>query len=484
MEDLSISETGTWIVASRLHRARVTSIQYVAELKCIISSSEDGTVKLTEVVYHGTALSANESLVLGTTRTFEGHEGKVVNGFFYEAGSIYSYGWSRSILQWDPVSFKVSRTFYVGSSVRDAQILNGVSSSHLVVLTVPRVSSPDDDTLQTQWMRVYDVIGGEELQNFSKDYSSYIRGGGAQGVSTTPMRESTSLLVRSSDVHNGVVLTGGRGSLSILAVPPVWSPIGSLQLDGSLVVPTRGFRAEVTHEHVTLLNVLISPLFDFVATIDQDQLVRLWDLNTGCHVHAWTVTTTTISKGGGSGGGGGGSGGAPSKLTTASLTVTASSMDGSGQYVLFGFNDASVRVMHVFSGELLLTLHSPTTVADASSSSASLSSSSQKKGGEIMHIRHVQLKGGKNFIIATTSTGTLIAWNLGSGVPGAPGIIIGLVTHPVPCSSTVPHASMVLSLDFQPVGQCSRKNLLGMSTLDGRILILDKLCAFRILFPN
>ena len=321
----SLIRAGSWR-CKKLHKLRITAIEYHVGMSVLVTSSEDGTIKLTEVIYYGSVLHANESVQLGDTRTFEGHEGKPVNGFVFSGPrSIFSYGMARDILEWDLDSQKVLRKFYVGCSVRDAQILNGVSSQHLIVLTVPRITTPDNDTLQTQWIRVFDVIGGAEIQNFSKEYSSYIRGGSGT-ASTAPHRETTSLLTRSSTFHNGLSITASRSGLSCFAVPPVWNPVGSLQLDGSLVVPVPGYRPIVTHEHTHLVTVLMSPLFDFVATVDDDGLCRLWDLNSGTHANAWTI---------------------PMEKSVA-IKVSTASMDMSGQYVLIGFTDSTVKIVHVF----------------------------------------------------------------------------------------------------------------------------------------
>tara|TARA_B110000091_G_C13790505_1_gene465411 strand:- start:94 stop:2142 length:2049 start_codon:yes stop_codon:yes gene_type:complete len=290
---LAISEINSWN-AIQVHDQRITMVKYNSHLKSIVTASEDGTVKIIEIVYHGTALKSNESIQFGNIRTFDGHEGKVVNGFIFdEDHTIYSFGRSREILQWDATNFKVLRKFYIGSSVRDAQILNGVSSQHLIALTVPRIVSADNDTMQLQWVRVFDIIGGNELQNFSKEYSSYIRSGGrsdnkkAGSFSSAPHRETTSILVRGSTVHNGFVVTGSRGGVSVFAVPPVWAPIGSIAFDGSLVPPPASGQvvaAIVTHIHTRLITVLISALFDFILTVDEDGLVRSWDMNTGVRI--------------------------------------------------------------------------------------------------------------------------------------------------------------------------------------------------------
>ena len=444
IEQLNISETNSWRCI-RLHKHRITNIQYHSEMKLLITSSEDGTIKLTKIIYHGDALNANESVTFGDTVTFDGHEGKPVNGFvFSQSKSIFSFGMAREILEWDIVSLKVMRKFYVGSSVRDCQLLNGVSSQHLIALTVPRISAPDNDTMQTQWIRVFDVIGGAELQNFSKEYSSYIRGGGG---SSAPHRETTSLLTRSSNIHNGLTITASRGGLSVFAVPPVWNPIGSLQLDGSLVVPVPGFKPIVTHEHAYLITVLMSPLFDFISTIDNFGLVRLWDLNSGTHAGSWTI---------------------PMGISTVGAKVSTASMDMSGQYILIGFTNAIVKILHIFSGELLLMLQPPM-VKDHTKKK----DDSSTRNGEIVHVMHVKLKGEKNFVIASTSTGSVISWNLGSGVAGAPGIIITLVVHPIPVTNVVVHNSMIVSVCFQQEGSSSNRNILGISTLDGRVLVLN-----------
>ena len=95
------------------------------------------------------------------------------------------------------------------------------------------------------------------------------------------------------------------------------------------------------------------------------------------------------------------------------------------------------------------------------------------KNGEIIHVVHVRLAGQKHYVVASTSTGTVISWNLGSGVKDAPGITIGLVVHPIPVTNVVVHNSMVVSMCFQPEGYGSKKNLLGISTLDGKVLVLN-----------
>ena len=51
-------------------------------------------------------------MTFGDTVTFDGHEGKPVNGFvFSQSKSIFSFGMAREILEWDIVSLKVMRKF-------------------------------------------------------------------------------------------------------------------------------------------------------------------------------------------------------------------------------------------------------------------------------------------------------------------------------------------------------------------------------------
>lgn len=95
-------------------------------------------------------------------------------------------------------------------------------------------------------------------------------------VATAIGHESVSIAIPSGTIEpiirvqagtflvDGLTITASRGGLSVFAVPPVWNPIGSLQLDGSLVVPVPGFKPIVTHEHAYLITVLMSPLFDFI----------------------------------------------------------------------------------------------------------------------------------------------------------------------------------------------------------------------------
>ena len=133
-------------------------------------------------------------------------------------------------------------------------------------------------------------------------------------------------------------------------------------------------------------------------------------------------------------------------------------MDKSGQHVLIGFADSTAIICHVFSGEVLITLKPPLPLLNL------------KTNGEIVHILHTKLKGNKETIIAATSTGTIISWNLGSGIENTSGIIIGLVAvNPTPCTSVLVHNSMITNMTIQT----SDRNLLGISTLDGRILILN-----------
>ena len=152
------------------------------------------------------------------------------------------------------------------------------------------------------------------------------------------------------------------------------------------------------------------------------------------HVHAWTI----------------------------SKPPTTASMDQSGQHMLIGFSDATLHIVHVFSGEVLVVLTPPPPLGHF------------KSNGEIVAIRHSKLKGGKESIVGATSTGTIISWNLGSGIEGTSGIIIGLVNlNSMKRTSALVHHSMIVNMTLQSECQASHHNLLGVSTLDGRILVLS-----------
>ena len=58
-------------------------------------------------------------------------------------------------------------------------------------------------------------------------------------------------------------------------------------------------------------------------------------------------------------------------------------MDQSGQHMLIGFSDATLHIVHVFSGEVLVVLTPPPPLGHF------------KSNGEIVAIRHSKLKGGK-----------------------------------------------------------------------------------------
>ena len=169
IQGLKFSETGGWHIV-RPHDDRITQIEYIEEFRAILSSSYDGTIKISPVEYCGHALDVGKSVVIRQDdlktheRTFLAHGGKPVNGFVYNQDSltVFSWGWNREILEWSPHNVsKVIRKFYIGASVRSASILRGSAHQHLVVVTVPKHDHRGSDTQMEQKLRIFDIVGGD-----------------------------------------------------------------------------------------------------------------------------------------------------------------------------------------------------------------------------------------------------------------------------------------------------------------------------------
>ncbi len=427
IQGFSLSESGGWEIV-RPHAKQVTQLEYIDDFGAIFSSSEDGTIKISPIEYHGNALDVGESVVVRQDlhkqheRTFSQHGGKPVNGFLYNRDSltIFSWGWNREILEWNPHSVsKVIRKFYIGASVRSASILRGSAHQHLVVVTVPKHDHRGSDTQMEQKLRIFDVVGGDELQYETINFSSHIRAG---SVSSAPKREIASLVTVSGldsgggdestsaktlsngGGTNGALFLGTRSALRVMNIPRKWAPVGSLKADGTLVGAdeARGKDCDgssksvgvVAPSHAHIVAVLYSTAYCMSLTVDSDATLRAWDLQSGCHVHTWSVG-----------------------LSESGASVCCASLDSAGRTLLAGFSDGSVKLVHAFSGELLASLkvpssHRRTENENDTADKRDDNDSDKDEFGEITVLKHIKMNG-KHFVCAMTSGGYSLFWNLG-----------------------------------------------------------------------